>query len=139
MKFIRVANKSDFDSRRMKSFRILGRPVGVFKAEDGSFHAMEAGCKHQHADLTTGEVRGHAVTCPRHQWRYDLRSGECLQGQPGTLRRHGLKLEGEDIYITLHPLEEQQERHEFNLDDEMDQERQQDISPAHGPLRQDHG
>lgn len=127
MKFIRVAKVHDFDACRMRSFRILGRPVGVFRSEDGTLYAMAAGCKHQHADLTTGRIQGHIVTCPRHHWKYDLRTGHCTEGETGRLRRHGLKIEGDDVFITMYPLDEEEEGGQFDLDDEMDQKRQKDI------------
>lgn len=95
----------------MKSFRILARPVGVFKAQDGSFYAMESACRHQNADLALGHIEGDVVTCQRHGWQYNLRSGECLRGDSKPLRRYGLKVEGEYIYITRGPLPEEQEDH----------------------------
>ncbi len=93
----------------MKSFRILARHVGIFKAEDGSFYAMESGCQHQQADLTLGHIKGDVVTCYRHGWRYNLRTGECLEGDAKPLRRYGLRVEGEFLYITRGPLSEEQE------------------------------
>jgi nitrite reductase/ring-hydroxylating ferredoxin subunit len=103
--FIKLAKLSEFASRRMKSFQILGKFVAIVKDHDGSFYATEIACKHNNADLTTGQFRGDVVTCPRHGWVYNIRTGECLN-QPSTpLRRHALKIQGGDIYVSVAPIE----------------------------------
>ncbi|MBI2422556.1 MAG: Rieske (2Fe-2S) protein [Candidatus Hydrogenedentes bacterium] len=102
--YVKIAKVSDFDRINMKSFRLLARPVGVFKEPDGTFYAMEVGCKHENADLTQGRVQGNIVTCPWHGWRYNLKTGACIHGGELSLRRHGLKIENGFIYITLRPL-----------------------------------
>jgi len=101
---IRVARVADFSTTRLRSYRILGRPVGVFRERDGSFRAMEVACKHQNADLTTGHIRGEEVICPWHGWRYNLRTGECLWGGPSPLRPYHCEVRGEDIFISLRPV-----------------------------------
>ncbi len=97
--FIRLANIGEFKSRKIKSFQILGKFVAIVKNTDGSFYATEIACKHNNADLTTGQFRGDFVTCPRHGWVYNIRTGECLNQRSTPLRRHALRIEGEDIYV----------------------------------------
>ena len=57
-------------------------------------------------DLTTGKFEGDIVTCPRHGWIYNVRTGDCLTHESTRLRRYGLKVEGDDVFITLLPIEE---------------------------------
>ncbi len=57
MQFIKVGNITDFEIIKIKSFSMLGRKVGVIKRSDGSFYAIEVGCKHQGADLTNGTIK----------------------------------------------------------------------------------
>lgn len=105
MQYIKVAKTGDFDSVRIRTFTILARIVGVVKDRDGSFYAIEFGCKHQNANLDTGCIRGDVATCPRHGWIYNIRTGECLNQRSAPLRRYGLKVEGENILITMRPIE----------------------------------
>ena len=88
-----IAKVSDFKDKRFKTFKLLGKNVAIFKESDGTFFAMEVTCKHQGADLTEGKLEGNILTCPRHQWRYDISTGECLTN-PTTLplRRHALEI-----------------------------------------------
>jgi len=106
MQYVKIAKVTDFDDIRFKKFKILARNVAIFKDSEGVFFATEISCKHQNWDLTTGKFEGDIVTCPRHQWVYNIRTGDCLTHDSTRLRRYGLKVEGDDILITLTPIEE---------------------------------
>jgi len=101
---VRLAKVNDFAPGSQRSFKLLARPVGIFRERDGSFRAMEVGCKHQNADLLEGQIRDGVVTCPWHGWRYDLRTGECVWGSTMCLRPYVLEVRGEDIYVSLRPV-----------------------------------
>ena len=103
MQFIKVGKVTDYEIIKTKSYSLLGKKVGVIKRSDGSFYAIEVGCKHQGADLTNGKIENGIATCPRHGWKYDLESGECLNENSPKLRRHDLKIEDGVISISLHP------------------------------------
>lgn len=102
---VRLAKVTDFETIRVRSYRLLARPVGIFRDPDGTFRAMEVACKHENADLTTGHIKGDLVTCPWHGWKYNLRTGECLWGGTGRLRPYKLEVRGEDIYVSLRPVD----------------------------------
>ncbi|MFA6245080.1 MAG: Rieske (2Fe-2S) protein [Candidatus Hydrogenedentales bacterium] len=106
MQYVKIAKVTDFDEVRFKKFKLVARNVAIFKDAEGVFFATEISCKHQNWDLTTGRFEGDIVTCPRHQWVYNIRTGDCLTHDSTRLRRYGLKVEGEDIFITLTPIEE---------------------------------
>lgn len=101
---VRLGRVDDFTRGQWRGFRLLARPVGVFRANDGTFRAMEMGCKHQNADLLEGQIRNGIVTCPWHGWRYDLNTGECLWGSKVCLRPHAVELRGDDVYVSLRPV-----------------------------------
>lgn len=105
MEFIKVAVMSDFKTKDMKSLSVLGKKVGVFKRDDGSFYAIETGCKHQSADLLRGKIESGVVTCPRHGWQYDLETGECTNHDSPKLRQYAVKIEGDEIKISLAPVD----------------------------------
>jgi nitrite reductase/ring-hydroxylating ferredoxin subunit len=102
VQFIKIGKVTDFEIIKIKSYSMLGRKVGVIKRLDGSFYAIEVGCKHQGADLTNGTIENGIVTCPRHGWQYDLETGECLNAISSNLRRHELKIEGGVIFVSSH-------------------------------------
>jgi nitrite reductase/ring-hydroxylating ferredoxin subunit len=64
-----------------RTFVHEGVAVAVFKTPKGIF-AIDAACVHEDGPLGEGAVEDAVVTCPYHDWRYDLRTGECLS-HPG--------------------------------------------------------
>ncbi len=109
MDYIKAANVNEFKNTRIKSVTILGRKVGIIKGRNSEFYAIEVGCKHQGADITGGHISGDVATCPRHGWKFNLVSGECLNQDAPRLRKYGLKIEGDVILITSMPLIEEEE------------------------------
>ena len=104
--YITVAKVDDFKDETIRSYSILGKKIGIIKREDGSFHAIEVACKHQGADLTKGAVQNYIATCHRHQWRYNLLTGECLNHDSPPLRRYPLILDENKTKIALEPLDD---------------------------------
>ncbi len=104
MDFVKAAHINDFKDKNHKTVKLLGRLVGIIKRSDGSFFAIEASCKHQGADLLGEYENGPIACCPRHKWKYDLESGECLTNDSPPLKKYGLRQDGETILVTLLPL-----------------------------------
>lgn len=108
MEYIRLGYVRDFDQVRMKSYRMLGRLVAIIRERDGSFWATEIACKHQNADLVSeGLWRGEEVLCRRHGWKYNIRTGQCLNQNSAPLRRHHLKVIAGELHVSVQPIEQQ--------------------------------
>lgn len=99
--YIALAKVDDFATISVRSFSVFGKKIGIIKREDGSFYARDVACKHQGADLTAGEIDGNIATCHRHQWKYNLETGECLNHDSLPLKKYPLKIEDGIIKITL--------------------------------------
>ena len=56
--------------------------VGV---ADGRAFAVSNVCRHQFAKLGRGQVRDGCLECPWHRARYDVRSGEMIEGPKGRI------------------------------------------------------
>ncbi len=110
MDYIEVATVNEFINQRIKTVTILGRKVGIIKGKNSEFYAIEVGCKHQGADITRGHISGDVATCPRHGWKYNLVTGECLNQNTSKLKKYGLKIEGNVIMITSVPLTEDNDK-----------------------------
>ena len=68
----------------------------------GEFFALDDVCTHDGGPLSSGPVEGHAIVCPRHGARFDLRDGRPLSmpaTQPTT--SHEVRVEGDQILIRL--------------------------------------
>ncbi len=59
-------------------------PWGIYAIylTDGVPRASQAFCPHLEAPIFEGTVSQGTITCPWHQWRFDLTTGNCLDA-PG--------------------------------------------------------
>lgn len=61
-------------------------PWTVVHRRDGRLTAVSSRCRHQLADLSKGSLDGDGcLVCPWHGSRYDLDSGEMVEGPKGFL------------------------------------------------------
>ena len=97
---IRLANVKDLSNGDIKAFSLFGKKIGVFKDENGCFHAIDILCKHQGALLIKDDGK-YTATCPLHQWKYDLLSGECLNHDSAPLRIYPTVVEGDVLFLIL--------------------------------------
>jgi 3-ketosteroid 9alpha-monooxygenase subunit A len=56
----------------------FGTKLVVFATGDGTLNVLDAYCRHMGGDLTQGTVKGEAIACPFHDWRWGG-NGKCVQ------------------------------------------------------------
>ncbi len=61
------------------AIELEGRAVALVRTESG-IHAVSNTCTHAEASLADGFVMENWIECPLHQARYDLTTGELLDG-----------------------------------------------------------
>ncbi|MDA3628416.1 Rieske 2Fe-2S domain-containing protein [Saccharopolyspora sp. WRP15-2] len=54
----------------------FGTKLVVFQGEDGELNVLDAYCRHMGGDLSQGTVKGNAIACPFHDWRWSG-NGRC--------------------------------------------------------------
>lgn len=61
---------------------------GLFVVRDGDeIRIHDSLCPHQGTDIQPLALDGDTLTCPKHQWAFDIRSGACLRNGDKPLRR----------------------------------------------------
>jgi 3-ketosteroid 9alpha-monooxygenase subunit A len=55
----------------------FGTKLVVFATEDGALNVLDAYCRHMGGDLSQGTIKGDAIACPFHDWRWSG-SGKCV-------------------------------------------------------------
>lgn len=61
---------------------------GVFLYRDGAeVVAYDSICPHKATDIPELALDGLRLTCPKHQWVFDIRSGACIENGDSPLRR----------------------------------------------------
>jgi nitrite reductase/ring-hydroxylating ferredoxin subunit len=66
----------------------------------GTIYACENECPHQGSPMSGGMVKdATTLTCPRHGYRFDLRTGACMDYPEYTLGVYPVTIEGDDILV----------------------------------------
>ena len=63
-----------------------GRSLFVYRDTKG-IRVYDSRCPHESTDIPQLALKGHTLTCPKHQWAFDVRSGECIKKGTSPLRR----------------------------------------------------
>lgn len=76
--------------------RVLKTPTGciaVFRAADDHVFALDDRCPHKGGPLSEGIVHGHFVTCPLHNWVFDMTSGQAQGADEGRVSTYAVRVE----------------------------------------------
>ncbi len=76
-----------------------GEEIAVFLTSRGEYFALVNKCPHKHGPLSEGLVHGDSVTCPLHNWRISLRTGEALGDDRGCTPTIPLKVESGRLFL----------------------------------------
>ncbi len=72
---------SDIEPEDVKRFDHQGRTFALYRTEDDAVYATDGLCSHEQVHLADGLVMGHIIECPKHNGRFDLRTG-AAKGAP---------------------------------------------------------
>lgn len=53
-----------------------GRGLFVYR-QDGTYRVYDSRCPHQVTNIPHLALHGNELTCPKHQWKFDITTGEC--------------------------------------------------------------
>ena len=77
------------------------KQVAVFRTADDQVFAIRNACPHKGGPLSEGIVHGTSVTCPLHNWKIDLASGNALAPDEGCANTFPVKIEDGKVYLSL--------------------------------------
>ncbi|MBE0546317.1 MAG: Rieske 2Fe-2S domain-containing protein [Rubrivivax sp.] len=63
-----------------------GRGLFVHRA-DKEWRVYDSRCPHQTTNIPNLALDGCTLTCPKHQWQFDVRSGDCIKKGNSPLKR----------------------------------------------------
>jgi nitrite reductase (NADH) small subunit len=75
--------------------------IALFRTATDQVFALKDSCPHKGGPLSQGIVHGTTVTCPLHNWKIDLNSGEALGPDEGCTNRFQVKVEDGKVYVAL--------------------------------------
>ena len=84
--------------------RVIETPsvvVAVFRTAGDEVFALKNECPHRQGPLSEGIVAGASVTCPLHNWKIDLQSGEAMGADEGCTDRFDTKIEDGVVWLRV--------------------------------------
>jgi len=73
--------------------------IAIFRAKGDKVYAIKDQCPHKQGPLSQGIMHGDSVTCPLHNWKISLVSGEALGADEGCTNVYETKVENGIIYL----------------------------------------
>ena len=79
-----------------------GRTFAIYRSPDNKYYATDGLCTHEKIHLADGLVMDNIIECPKHNGRFDYRTGEA-KGAPVciNLKTYPVKLEGGKVLIGI--------------------------------------
>lgn len=94
----------EIDAIPRRGARCVNTPEGriaVFRTQQDQIYALENRCPHKHGPLSEGIVHGASVTCPLHNWVFDLATGEAMGADVGRVRSYLVRIQDGRILMAL--------------------------------------
>jgi nitrite reductase/ring-hydroxylating ferredoxin subunit len=88
----------EFADGRVTRCEIDDRGLFVYRA-GGEFRVYDSHCPHQATNIPELALDGLRLTCPKHQWAFDVASGECVANGNRPLHRLESKVENDALYV----------------------------------------
>lgn len=86
-----IAGEADFDDQPIRSIRLFGENLVLYKDLSGRFGLVERHCPHRRADLSYGWVEAAGIRCSYHGWLFDT-SGRCVEQPYDDIANPGTRL-----------------------------------------------
>ena len=100
--WIEACGVDDVEEEDVVPFAHEGHRYAIYRSPEGGFYATDGVCTHEHTLLADGLVMGHIIECPKHNGRFDYRTGEG-KSAPITidLVTYPVKVEDGSVYVDV--------------------------------------
>ncbi|MBS8261035.1 nitrite reductase (NAD(P)H) small subunit [Roseibium polysiphoniae] len=78
--------------------------IAVFRTVNDEVYALDDRCPHKGGPLSNGIVHGSSVTCPLHNWVFDLATGLAQGADEGAVLTTPAKVESGKILLAVDAL-----------------------------------
>jgi len=75
--------------------------IAVFRTAKDKVFAVKDECPHKQGPLSQGIVHGLTVTCPLHNWKIDLASGQAQGPDEGCTNTFPVRVDNNRVYIKI--------------------------------------
>ncbi len=80
--------------------RVDSHGRGLFISREGdTFTVFDSHCSHQRTDIPLSALDDCTLTCPKHQWSFDVKTGACLKAGGAPLQQLPAKVVGGRVMV----------------------------------------
>ena len=99
-KWVEACLREDIGVEDVIRFDHGGRTFAIYRSPADKYYATDGICTHEQALLADGLVLGNIIECPKHNGRFDYRSGHA-KGAPVCvdLKTYPVKIEAGRVFI----------------------------------------
>jgi nitrite reductase (NADH) small subunit len=98
MSWIDIGHIDDIPVRGARKIKTALGCVALFRTDRDQVFAASDQCPHKQGPLSEGIVHGESITCPLHNWVFDLNTGHA-QGEAGQIETYPLRVESGRLLI----------------------------------------
>lgn len=102
--FIDIGAIDDIPAQGARVVKTAQGCVAVFRTQDDRVFALEDRCPHKGGPLSEGIVHGDRVTCPLHNWVFDMNTGAAQGADEGLVRTYPARVENGRVLLDLSAL-----------------------------------
>ncbi len=99
--WVEVGTVEDIPKLGSRVMQTADGDVAIFRAADDTIFALRDKCPHKGGPLSQGIVHGRTVTCPLHNWKISLESGEAQGPDEGCAGHYAVQIEDGCIKVEL--------------------------------------
>lgn len=98
MSWIDICSIDDIPLRGARKIKTALGCVALFRTGNLEVFAASDMCPHKKGPLSEGIVHGQSITCPLHNWVFDLNTGQA-QGEDGQIATYQVRIEGARVLV----------------------------------------
>jgi 3-phenylpropionate/trans-cinnamate dioxygenase ferredoxin component len=77
--WVPACDAGEIDDEDVIRVELAGRTLAIYRSSESTFHATDGLCTHEHAELADGLVMGDTIECPKHNGRFNYKTGEATR------------------------------------------------------------
>ncbi|MGP6088594.1 nitrite reductase small subunit NirD [Antarctobacter jejuensis] len=105
MNWIDIGALDDVPLRGARLVKTHAGCIAVFRTGEAEVFAASNTCPHKAGPLSEGIVHGQKVTCPLHNWVFDLNTGQAQGADDGRIDVYPVQVEDGRILLDVSALE----------------------------------
>jgi nitrite reductase/ring-hydroxylating ferredoxin subunit/alkylhydroperoxidase/carboxymuconolactone decarboxylase family protein YurZ len=97
--WVEVSTVDAFDDE-VTQMEVSGLKIFIINKE-GDIKIYDSRCPHQSTCMTLENLAGRELVCPKHQWKFDIITGECITTAGESLQLLESRVDGGSLYVRL--------------------------------------